>query len=217
MKKTGLLLLFALTLLFTFGAIIAQSESNGLVSSKLTAEEMAKVKAGEIVVKNLIDEETQQGKGAAFGIFHGKVADFWSVIFDYDNYLDIYPRLEKVVLVEQTGNKYVVEFFMDASIKTIVYTTIALLSADKMRLTWTLDENRPHKYLKKTDGYWQLEQLEPGLILAEYLVDIELDVGVFTALVNPVVRAMSRDDLPDVLISTRKRMESGGAWTRHQE
>ena len=215
MRKLTILFTVVLTTMVFYLAAQGAAGS-GPVSSKLTAQELARVKAGEIVVKNEMNEESSSGHGVAFGIFHGSKEDFWKVIFDYDNYLDIYPRLEKVTLIERDGNKYVVEFHLDATLKTIVYTTINILSEDRTRLRWTLDQTRPHKYLKVSDGYWQLEELEPGVLLGEYKVIVELDLGILTGVVSGIVRSMSRDDLPDVLIATRKRMESGGTWTRHQ-
>jgi len=186
----------------------------GPVSSQLSADEMKRLRNGEIIVKNKMDEDNETGYGVAYGIMRGSVDDFWSVIFDYDNYLDIYPRLEKVNLLKKVGNDYYVEFFMDATLTTLQYTTIGTISADRMKMTWTLDESRPHKFQKKNVGHWQLEILEPGVILAEYRVELELSLGVFSSVASKVVRALSKDDLPDVVESTRKRMESGGTWKR---
>jgi len=188
----------------------------GPVSAKLKADELARVKKGEIILKNIIDEQTQKGYGSAFAVYKGTKDEFWKVILDYEHYLDIYPRLKKVTPISKTADTYLVEFYLDASIKTIIYTTINKLSADKSKVSWTLDPNRPHEYLKRTDGYWQLEELEPGLLLAEYRVEVELDMGtgVIASLVNRVVRAMSKDDLPEVMDCTRKRLESGGTWKR---
>jgi ribosome-associated toxin RatA of RatAB toxin-antitoxin module len=136
------------------------------------------------------------------------------VIFDYDHYLDIYPRLKKVTLLSHVGNVYTAEFLLDASLTTLTYTTINTLAADKMRMSWVTDMNRPHKYFKRNDGYWQLEEVGPGQLVGEYHVEVELDLGIFTGIVSKIVRSMSRDDLPDVMVSTRKRMESGGTWKR---
>ena len=188
--------------------------SAGPVTSKLSAAELAKVKNGEVVLKNVIDPQTNKGYGSGFCLYHGTKDQFWKVIFDYEHYLDIYPRLKKVTVISRTSNKAVVDFQMDASLTTLNYTTINLLSADQTKLTWTTDMTRPHKYFKRNDGYWLLEEIGPGLIVAEYRVEVELDLGILSNVVGKIVQSMSRDDLPDVMISTRKRMESGGTWKR---
>lgn len=208
-EKLSVLLIVVLLL----GA--ATSALAGPVSSQLTAEELARIKNGEIIVKNRIDKDSEQGYGVAYGVMKGSKEDFWAVITDYGNYLDIYPRLEQVSVVKKQGNSvYTVEFHMDATLTTMVYTTESTISPERDKMTWKLAENRPHKYMNKSDGWWQLEELEPGVILAEYRVIIGLDLGIFSKIASKVVQAMSKDDLPDVVECTRKRMESGGTWKR---
>jgi len=208
-KKLSVLLIVVLLL------AVASSALAGPVSSQLTADELARVKKGEIIVKNKIDENSEQGYGVAYGVMKGTKEQFWSVITDYGNYLDIYPRLEKVSLLKKQGNSvFTVEFNMDATLTTMTYTTESTISAGRDKMTWKLVENRPHKYMTKSDGWWQLEEIEPGVILAEYRVIIGLDLGIFSGVASKVVMAMSKDDLPDVVECTRKRMESGGAWKR---
>jgi hypothetical protein len=52
------------------------SSANKPVSSKLTAAELAKVMNGEVVLKNVINEQTNQGYGSDFCLFHGTVDQF---------------------------------------------------------------------------------------------------------------------------------------------
>ncbi|NLH49011.1 MAG: hypothetical protein GX444_10460 [Myxococcales bacterium] len=194
--------------------LAASTALAGPVSSKLTPEELAKVKAGQIVVKNNIQNGSEKGYGVAYGIMKGSVDDFWKVIFDYSHYLEFYPRLEKVTPVSVTASQAIVTFDMDATIKTMTYTTVGTIDADRMGMTWVLDMNRPHKFFKANDGHWKLEQLEPGVILAEYLVSVSLDLGPFSGMATKIVNSMAKDDLPDVINCTRKRLESGGTWKR---
>ncbi|MDP8223512.1 MAG: SRPBCC family protein [Candidatus Lernaella stagnicola] len=187
----------------------------GPVTSKLTPEELAAVKAGKVIVKNDIKENSESGVGVAYGVIRGTIDDFWKVIFDHENYTDFYPRLEGIKVVER--NKYslaTIEFKMDATIKTLTYTTIGTVTADKTRMDWKLDMNRPHKFFKKNGGYWQLEEIEPGVLLAEYQVEVALDLGPFSRVATKIVNSMAKDDLPEVIECTKNRVESGGTWVR---
>jgi ribosome-associated toxin RatA of RatAB toxin-antitoxin module len=193
---------------------VALALADGPVSSQLTANEMAQVKSGQIVVKNKIEKGADQGYGVAYGIIKGTPEDFWKVIFDHEHYMDFYPRLKGVTIVERTKSKAVISFKMDATIKTLDYTTIGTVTDDRLRMDWVQDETRPHKFFKKNDGYWQLEQLEPGVLLVEYKVLVALDLGPFSGVASKIVNMMAKDDLPDVVDCTRKRVESGGTWVR---
>lgn len=194
--------------------LFAATSWAGPVSSKLTAAELARVKAGEVILKNNFTEKGDSGSGVAFGIIKGSVDDFWKVIFDHEHYMDFYPRLEGLTIVERNDKLATIEFKMDVTLTTVTYTTIGVVTDDRMGMTWTLDMNRPHKFFKKTDGYWKLEQLEPGVLLVEYQVDVALDFGPFSSIATKIVNSMAKDDLPDVIVCTRNRVESGGTWKR---
>jgi ribosome-associated toxin RatA of RatAB toxin-antitoxin module len=188
--------------------------SAGPISGKLTPAELAKIKNGEIIVKNNIDTKTDSGTGVAFGVIKGSVEEFWKVIFDHEHYMDFYPRLEGVRVIKRDKKIAVIEFDMDATLKTITYTTAATVSDDRMRMDWVLDATRPHKYFKKNGGYWQLEKLDDNTLLVEYSVDVALDFGPFSSVATKVVNSMAKDDLPDVIVCTRERVQSGGTWIR---
>ena len=91
------------------------------------------------------------------------------------------------------------------------------LNKDKTRLDFGLQMDQPHKRFKTMGGYWEIEVLEPGLLLAEYKVDVALDIPMIGGLITKVVNAMAGDDLPDMLISVRKRIDSGGTWVRSKK
>ena len=49
--------------------LIATTAFAGPISGKLTADEIAKIKAGEVILKNDIKEGDKSGSGIAFGAF----------------------------------------------------------------------------------------------------------------------------------------------------
>ncbi len=208
--STRFLLLLSLVLILS----VATTAWAGPVSSKLSPAELAKVKAGEIIVKNDFAKNAERGVGTAYGIIKSSTDDFWKVIFDHEHYMDFYPRLEGVNIVERTNTMAKIEFKMDATLKTLTYTTVGTVTPNRMRMDWVLDKERPHKYFKENGGHWQLEQLEPGMLLIEYSVNVALDLGPFSRVASKIVNSMAKDDLPDVILCTKKRIESGGTWVR---
>jgi len=184
-------------------------------SAKLTAEESAQVRRGEIVVKNQLDRETAKGYGVAFGVLHlSSPEDFWSVLWDYAQYPDFFPRILAAREIRKTDRQSQVEYDTDAGILTLTHTNIHTIADDRLRLDYVLDKSRPHRYVRVHDGHWLLEQLEPGLWLLEYKMVLEFDFGVLSKTANRAVIARAETDLPDALRCVRRRVESGGAWKR---
>jgi len=208
-RKLFVLSLFVFMLLFAGSTVLA-----GPISEKLTAAELAKVKGGEIIAKNEIDHASQKGYGVAYGVIKGTPENLWKLIMDTDAYLSFYPRLNAVQCIKKTNSQALIEFHMDATATEMVYTTINTIAADRLRMDWTLDKSRPHKYLKLSDGYWMTEPIDGGLMLVEYKVIVELDLGILTKVAEKIVNAMAKDDLPEVVLATKKRIESGFTWTK---
>jgi hypothetical protein len=127
------------------------------------------------------------------------------------NYLDIYPRLEKSPCCRSRATACTtVEFNMDATLTTMVYTTEST-SARRDKMTWKLVENRPHKYMTKnpTAGGCS-KRSSPASSSAEYRVIVGLDLGVSPAWPRKWSWPMSKDDLPDVVECT------ANAWSRRR-
>jgi coenzyme Q-binding protein COQ10 len=205
---------FARLLVFGIVLCLCTSAWAGKVSDKLTPEEIEKIKGGEVILKNDLSESNKSGSGIAYAAYPCTLDDFWKVVLDYEHYKEIFPRIVSVKKFNEEGNRFLTEFKIDVSIKKLTYTSYNVISEDRLRLDFGLDDAYPHKYQKKMGGYWQLEQLGEKMIIAEYKVDVELDIPVIGGLINKIVRSLAGDDLPDVMNSVRKRIESGGTWNR---
>lgn len=186
----------------------------GLVSDKLTPEELAKVKNGEIITRTQLNDTSTKGVSTAYLLVRCTPEEFWFTVMDYDHYVDFYPRLIKAIVHKKTTRQSQVTYFFDATAATMEYTLIGTVADDRLRQDWTLDKSKPHKYFKVNEGYWILEQLEPGVLLIEYGAIVELDLGVMTKVATKIVNALTTDDLPASMECTRKRVESGNTWVR---
>lgn len=204
---------FALFLVGCVGLILAGSASAGPVSSKLTAEELATIKGGGIVAKDTL-QEGPQGYAVAFGIMKFKsVEEFWTVVMDYEHYVDFFPKVKYCTLIKKTNSQSLAEFGVDLGVTTAVYTGIHTIADDRLRMDWTMDKSRPHKFFSASEGWWILEELSAGVWLVEYKMDVKLDFGVLSKAANKAVAAMAKKDLPRVIQNVSKRIESGGTWT----
>ena len=209
MKATRIFLLIVV-----FCLVWAPFAKAGVVSDKLTPEEITRLKAGEVILKNDISKKSKAGSGVAFGVYKCDLDTFWKVVFDYPHYTEFLPRINYAKVIKETPEEFLTEFSINATLTNLVYTSYNRLSKDKLRLDFGLDDSFPHKHQKEMIGYWQLEPLGEGMLLAEYKVSVKLDVPLIGKLIEKIVNAMSGKDLPEVLVSIRKRIDSGGTWKR---
>ena len=77
-------------------------------------------------------------------------------------------------------------------------------------LDFRLDPNYPHS-LKDTRGYRYLENLDEKRTLLTHAVT-RVDVGI--PVPGFIRKALSSRDLPGVVRNLKKRIESGGTWTK---
>jgi len=212
MRKQVMTMLIAGLLL-----MLAANAWAGPISKRFSEAEMARLKNGEILIENNIDPGGTKGNSLAWMVVKGTNDQFWKTIFDFEHYLEIYPRLKRVEVIKLTEKQSLVEFDMDATIDVMTYSVIGTLAEDRMRQDFNLDKSRPHKYFTSNEGYWLLEELEPGVLLVEYKVSVVLDLGVLSKVATKVVNVFAKDDLPEMMECTRKRIESGGTWTRNKK
>jgi len=212
MSRLRSAMVLALIIILALGA----AASAGIVSDKLSPADLAKVKSGEIITRTQLNDTSTKGVSTAFMTVRSTPEEFWFTATDFDHFLEFYPRLIKAEVHKKTNRQSLVTYHFDATAVTMVYTLIGTISDDRMRQDWTLDKSKPHKYFKVNDGYWILEQLEPGVLLIEYGAVVELDLGVMTKLATKIVSALTTDDLPESMECTRKRVESGNTWVRNK-
>lgn len=185
----------------------------GPISDKLTAEELATIHAGGVVVHTTLGGGSHDGYAAAFGIMRfDDEAKFWTVLADYDHFHEFLPRVEKAVVVKKEGAKTWLQLTIDGGYKSITYTNIYTFDAAARRTQWVLDFTFAHEPYTKNTGYWQLEPLEPGVYLVEHQNAVGVDFGPLAAIGNRVMNSMLKKDLPKVISNVRNRIDSGGIW-----
>jgi ribosome-associated toxin RatA of RatAB toxin-antitoxin module len=203
---------YALTLVMVMLLTMALvgSAAAGSVTSKLTAAELERVKKGEIILKNDISDGKESGAGIGYGVFHCKLDRFWEIVFDYPDYKRMFPPTDyaKVIKREPSG-KFLTECQMKfmGGLYKINYTSFNIPTPDKLRLDFGLDKSYPHERFKEMGGYWQLEEIGEDTYIAEYKVDVELNLPAgFKDIVQKIVNSLAGKDLPKMFESIRKEI-----------
>jgi len=188
--------------------LLCTSVFAGPVSGKLTPDEIKRIKAGEVILKNDIQDGKKSGSGVAYGAFKGSLDRFWEVVMDYPNYQDFFPKIKSAEIIKKDPDKFLTRFKMDVGLTTLEYVSWNKLAADKLRMDFGLDDAYPHKFQKTMNGYWLLELSDDGYILAEYKIGLSLNVPkIFEGAVNGIVNSMAGKDLPQVFTCITNRMK----------
>jgi carbon monoxide dehydrogenase subunit G len=203
--------LLAISLFAT--VVVAEESAPGPVSSKLSADEMRRVKTGEIILRGGTAADGETGSGYVIGYIKAPSENCWATLIDLEAQSQYMPKLVSAKLAAVNGNKRNADFVLDMGITNIEFSTIQTLQPGKKRMSWILDTSKPADYLTRTNGFWQFEQVDGGT-LAQYSIDMVVELPIIGGLFKGIIRSLAQDDLPDVIAAIRKRIESGNTWKK---
>lgn len=180
---------------------------------KLTEKERAKLEKGEVVVHGEVYEtpDGKKGRGHAWVIIKKpREAVYEQLTKGYQDFPQFMPRLEKVDVQSRTETAMKVRSYVGVGFSTYEYTLAFKLDPAAFTTSWTLDKSVKND-VKDTTGEWKLHELEPGKsTLAEYTIAV--DSGKFVP--QFIEDYLTRKDLPQILNSLRRRVESDGKWKK---
>jgi len=127
------------------------------------------------------------------------MADFFSVIRDYEKYPEFLDEMESVRIIRSEGGVSDVEFTLNV-IKRVTYTLRLTENPAGDGLRWELVEGM----FKSNSGGWALESLPDGRTGAVY--DVEVAVGIFVP--GSIVNRLVGKTLPATLKAFKRRAES---------
>jgi hypothetical protein len=175
----------------------------------LTPDQIAKVKAGELVIlqEDQSSSDRQKRLIRCAMVFNQPIDRAWAVLTQTDKQHEYLPRLDKCVLVKREANWDQVDFFVKVLFININYRVKHEFEPDQYYFHWALDPTYKND-LNHLEGFWQLYQMPDGRTLGRY------GTKVIMAPYFPesVQEFMTRRDLPEALGALKKRVDSGGAW-----
>ncbi len=137
----------------------------------LTASEIAKLEAGEVVLKQ--QQVGSGGRGIAVFDIAATPAKIWSKIVDYGNYPKMVDKVEECGNYKVSGSEIYTRFLLGVMGFDVEYFIHHTYRPDQGYLTWTLDYSR-RSDLDDSVGYWRVTELSPSPTRSrlEYSVDI---------------------------------------------
>lgn len=140
----------------------------------LTAEESAKLAAGELVLKQV--RSGNGGKGVAFMDIAATPETIWSRITNYAMYPTWVDNVAECEVYRRAGDKIWTRFVLDPFKMKIEYYIAHTYNAAAGWLTWTLDYTRQSD-LDESVGYWRVTPIttSPPRTRLEYSVVVRYE------------------------------------------
>lgn len=205
-------LLFLILILSALPPPAAFSRTAESATTDLTANELAKVEMGNVVVKTETYPTGDGARGArvkAYCIINTLPDVAWAIILNYHQFDEFMPRLEKVEVLERTASTMKVTETVHVMLRAISYTVDLIFKPEQRTMSWTLDKSRKHD-LAETSGSWELLPYGQDKTMLRYTTT--LDSGFFVP--RFLDELLLRNNLADALLSLKRRAESNGTWKK---
>lgn len=101
----------------------------------------------------------------------------------------------------------------DFRLKKIRYVVEYTTDANKHRVDFRLDKNYPHD-INDAAGYFLFEEMNQNVTIFTYAAT-KVDTGIKVP--KFIQDYMTSSDLPAIVISVKKRVESDGTWTKDKK
>ncbi len=206
-----------LLLMLTFApapVVMADKEPpSGSVLDRFTPEQKQKLLTGEAIYESVI-EPTPEGKDQAHGrtvvIVNKPIDECFLTFRQFDQQRLWYPRMSRSKALKQEDHAVVIYYELDYLIITVCYTQILTIDPDRYQVSFTIDPTASND-VKATDGFYRFDKIDQNRSLFTYEVT-KMDAGV--KIPDFIREFISSKDLPGIATSLKKRIESGGTWTK---
>jgi len=177
--------------------------------AELTPEQIAKVKAGEMVILN--EDQSQGAEQKKFircaMILNLPIDKVWSLILATERQDEYVPGLVKSTLVKRDATQDWVDYSSKVLFLNLSYRTQHRFDPEHYAMDWALDPTVKHD-LNHLEGFWRLYAMPDGRTLARY----GTKVIPASFLPESVQDYLARRSLPENLDAVRKWINSGGTY-----
>lgn len=171
----------------------------------LTADNIAKIEAGEIVKDTVLKEDAAKGdSGRGIGLVYIKAepSKVLAAIEDFSTYTAWMPNVKKAQVVNKAAHRVDVEFELGILGNTIKYTTIHEVNEAEGKIRWRLDDAKPKENVADSVGAWVLKPHKEGTIVA-YIIDVDTGMSV-----PKIIQSwLTNKSLKSVLAALKERVE----------
>jgi hypothetical protein len=175
----------------------------------MTADQIARVKKGEIVILDQPQSfEGRQLVAAAF-MFNQDLNTLWTLMLQGWRQEEYMPRLERSPLIKKWDNGHLIEFQLKVAGIGVKFRLLGAFEPSRYYCSWKLDPGFPND-MKEVSGFWQFYWVDEHHTLARYGSYTETTIWV-PALIRDY---LTRRDLPESLNVQKRWVDSGGTYRK---
>ena len=182
---------------------------------RYSPDQKKKLLAGEAIFESSKSQNPDDGKevlGRTAILINQPVAECFKIFCDFDRQYLYYPRMTISRVLKSEGNQVQIYKELDFALATVKYTHILTIDPDDHRVDFVTDPTGKNS-VKFTRGYFRFERVDEGRSLFTYEMK-KMDTGF--RIPGFVKTFLSKQDLPEIAVNLKKRIESGGMWEKKQ-
>lgn len=161
---------------------------------------------GEPIIKEILDKNNIATTEVTF-LVKGTPEEVWKVLTDYNNYPKFMPSMEKFVVKTKTERFSIVHVKLESP-------PLIDISYDLRRVydkhNWTISFKKIDGKIKDIEGSWKLD--EYGSKYTKLIYRSHIDIGI--PVPKFILDSLSKNGLHKIAENVKKRVESGGKWTK---
>ena len=206
----------ALILLGLFAAsasALSETKNSEGPLSGFSPEQQKKLLSGEPVFefkKTSAEGQDDQGHGQAYIIINAPLDTCFKIFSALDLQYQYFPRKTKSEVVKKEGDRVLLRNEFDFYLADIYYTSEYTIDPKRHRFDFEMDKSFPHN-LEESAGFFEFEKLDDNRTLFTYAAT-KVDTGVRVP--GFIQEYITSRDLPAQAVNVKKRIESGGKWTK---
>jgi len=180
--------------------------------ARFSEKEREQLLRGEPVF-SYVNKSNQSGHGQASIIINAKTDVCFDIFRRLEDQHHYFPKKTKSDVIRREGNQVLLynEFFI--YIATVEYTSWYTIDKKNHRFDFEMDKSYPHN-IDESAGYFVFERIDRDRTLLRYGAT-KLDVGVKVP--EFIKEYVTSRDLPALTINVKRRIESGGKWTKEDK
>ena len=209
-----------------FAALVAISLAFGLYAAeeinpldRFSKEQKAKLLAGEAIYEYVIEnegEKNQKAHGRAVALVNAPAEEGYKIFCDYEKEYLYFPRMTVSKVLDTKGNVSRVYKELDLTIITVKYTHFMTRNDKDLRVDFEKDPDGVNN-VKESAGYFQFVKIDDKRCLFIYgLTKGEMGIPIPSFIKDYVTDKYASKDLPNIVLSVKKWVESGGTWQKDE-
>jgi len=178
-----------------------------------TQDQRKELLAGKTVFEHVettgVDGETR-GHGEAAVLINAPVDECFRIFCDFNKMQEYLPHKTKSEVIKSSEGEALVYKELKFLFKTISFTSRYTIDKKAHRVDFEIDPAFPHD-IKASAGFYQFDAVDENRTLFSYALT-RMDSGI--KIPEFIQKLMTSRDLPNVVVNVKKRIESGGTWTK---